>query len=227
MKKIIIGIGICLAFVVVFIVSILLLLQKNKSEQKVLLCNWYDYEKNEVIIVPTKEIKYSMPYSFSAYFTSTSKDLLAQIKNEQIFVEDRSLFIDNYDVEGSLLFNDNNYYFVYEVDNSICIRNMICTIEYNGLSLVIPFQSFFTLDIYNIPSSKDKIKNYFESITFEESQLFYSKFDTEFIQIDDKTKQITVSSLDINSNKRYQICIDYTNKVISIFIENKLQYIYI
>ena len=110
MKKIIIGIGICLAFVVVFIVSILLLLQKNKSEQKVLLCNWYDYEKNEVIIVPTKEIKYSMPYSFSAYFTSTSKDLLAQIKNDQIFVEDRSLFIDNYDVEGSLLFNDNNYY---------------------------------------------------------------------------------------------------------------------
>ncbi len=226
MKKIIIGFGIGFAFILILIVSLVLILQKNKAEQKIILCNWYDYDKREVLIVQTKEVKYSMPYSFSACFTSTSKDILEQVKNDEIFVEERSCFIDNYDVEGCLLFNKNNYYFVYEIEESICISNLICTIEYGSLSLTIPLQSFFTLDIAHIPSSKDKIKKYFETITFEESKLFYSKFDTEFIHIDEKNNQIIISSLDMNSRERYQICIDFYNKSITILIENKLQTVY-
>lgn len=226
MKKIIINLGIGLAFIIVLIVSLVLLLQKNKAEQKIALCNWYDYEKSEVMIVPTKEVKYSMPYSFSVYFTSTSKDILEQVKNDEIFVEERSCFIDNYDIEGCLLFNKNNYYFVSEIDGSICIRNLICTVEYNGLSLAIPFQRSFTLDITHIPSSKDKIKDYFDTVTFEESKLFYSKFDTEFIRIDETNEQIIISSLDINSKERYEIYLDFENKSIKVLIENKLQTIY-
>lgn len=225
MKKIIIGLSIGLAFAVTLIVSLTLLLQKSQSKQKIMLYNWYDYENREVMTVPAKEVRYSYPYPFSANFTSTSEDIWKQLKNNEIFVDERSCFIDDDDWNGYLMFDENNYYFVFEIEDVICVRNLICTIEYQGLSLVIPLQSIFFLNMAYVPSSKDKVKRYFETITFDESKEFYSRFDTKWVQIEEESQQIIISSLDVFSEKRYSVSIDYNQKQIGVFIENQLQVI--
>lgn len=227
MKKIIVGLGIAVTFIIILIVSIVLLLQRNKKEQKISLLNWYDYEAREVIIIPTDEkVKYSMPYPFSASITLNSDDFLEQVKNDEKFVEEKICYIDEYSIEGYILFGNNNYYFLYNINDSMCIRNLICTIEYENLSLAIPLQRILTLDIVHIPTSKDRIKAYFDETTFADSKLFYTKFDTEFIRIEEASERIIISSLDIYSKKRYEIYLNYRDKSVAILIENELQSIY-
>lgn len=226
MKKIIIGLGIAVTFIIILIVSIVLLLQRNKKEQKISLFNWYDYEAREVITVPTEKVKYSMPYPFSASFTLNSDGFLEQVNNDEIFVEEKTCYIDYYNIEGYILFGNNNYYFLYNIDDTMCIRNLICTIEYENLSLVIPFQNSFTLDIVHIPSSKDRINAYFDETTFDDGKLFYTRFDTEFIRIEDTNERIIISSLDIYSKERYEIYLNYYDKSVAILIEDEIQFIY-
>lgn len=216
------------SFVLVCILGICLpIIIKNKNKTvSIEMTTWYESEESEAIInLSHKSVSYSLPYSWTAYIHNFNNKDIEIVKKSENYVGESSIYLDGFLHEGQLYFKNNSYYLFYQVDDTYCVRNLLCEFYYEDLIFCFPLPAAMIVNLNWSPYMGDFVEMFFENNSFAYCKEFYSLLN-DYVRIDEKTEKIFLQGNDLTTQTKYEVVLDFSTKEMLVVINNETNVLY-
>lgn len=217
--------------IIVLVVAILYMPVKNKLHKleldkikPVIVYNWNGLDTQYVIAESDGEVSYSVVDCSSGIQDSTKTLEDFERENDDCLGGFTYRYL-NYEDEGILFFNDNNYYVIYPVvgieEKVFTVQNMYSSVNINNIMYVPTIMDISvdkeTVDMFKEDFNRNYLDYYFDNFTFEQTKEFYLRMDDEFYSVDEENQTISVRGYAIKKHEYVEnaMTFDFVNRTIT------------
>lgn len=195
---------------------------KLNSKKEIDICRWNEND-NTTIYVKANDVSNVMANKLNLKFIikntkSTDAFLDYELNDYKLYYNDMNMVID-----GTLILENNNYYYIYNYLNNCYITVMGVHVYFDSYDFILPINYISSI---NSSNSDNNLTNYFNEYNFSSLYELYKNVSCDDVIIDYENSSFTFKCYSYFSLKtKVEVVVDFNLK--QAYIKNDNGYIYL